>query len=72
MTAAIARTEAEQALGFSLPHRRMEEWRWTDLRQLIDQPYPPRQKAEASAAGVARLLAQSPFSGIAASFVKPA
>lgn len=66
MTAAIARTEAEQALGFSLPHRRMEEWRWTDLRQLIDQPYPPRQKAEASAAGVARLLAQSPFSGIAA------
>lgn len=66
MTTALARTEAERALGFSLPHRRMEEWRWTDLRQLIDQPYPPRQKVEASAAGVARLVAQSPFSGVAA------
>ncbi|MFM8746627.1 MAG: Fe-S cluster assembly protein SufD [Aestuariivirga sp.] len=66
MSQAIARTEAERALGLSLPHRRMEEWRWTDLRQLIDQPYPPRQKVEASAAEVTRLLAQSPFAAVPA------
>ena len=33
--------------AFQLPHRRMEEWRWTDLRQLIDKPYPPRQQVAA-------------------------
>ena len=35
----------------------MEEWRWTDLRQMIDKPYPPRQAATASDADVDRLLA---------------
>jgi Fe-S cluster assembly protein SufD len=66
MSTAIARTAAEEALGFQLPNRRMEDWRWTDLRQLIDKPYPPRQKVEAKAADVERLLASSLFSGIAA------
>lgn len=66
MTTALARTAAEAALGFSLPHRRMEEWRWTDLRQLIDKPYPPRQKVKAAAGEVERLLAGSIFHGIAA------
>jgi Fe-S cluster assembly protein SufD len=66
MTAIPARTAAEQALGFDLPNRRMEEWRWTDLRQLIDQPYPPRQHVEASAAEIAQLMALSPFAGVAA------
>ena len=66
MSTAIARTAAEEALGFQLPNRRMEEWRWTDLRQLIDKPYPPRQKVEAKAADVERLLASSLFSGVAA------
>ena len=42
MTASLPITAAETALdGFRLPHRRQEDWRWTDLRQLIDQPYPP-------------------------------
>ena len=66
MSTAIARTAAEEALGFQLPNRRMEDWRWTDLRQLIDKPYPPRQKVEAKAADVERLLASSLFSGVAA------
>jgi Fe-S cluster assembly protein SufD len=66
MTTALARTAAETALDFSLPHRRMEEWRWTDLRQLIDKPYPPRQQVEAAAGDVERLLAGSIFHAIAA------
>ncbi len=66
MSTAVARTAAEEALGFQLPHRRMEEWRWTDLRQLIDKPYPPRQKVAADKADVERLLASSLFAGVAA------
>lgn len=66
MSTALARTAAEEALGFQLPHRRMEEWRWTDLRQLIDKPYPPRQTVAAAAGEVERLLTASLFHGIAA------
>ena len=66
MSTAIARTAAEEALGFQLPNRRMEDWRWTDLRQLIDKPYPPRQQVTAKPADVERLLASSLFSGVAA------
>lgn len=66
MSVALARTAAEEALGFQLPHRRMEEWRWTDLRQMIDRPYPPRQKVTAKASDVERLLASSLFAGVAA------
>ncbi len=66
MSTAVAKTVAEEALGFQLPHRRMEEWRWTDLRQLIDKPYPPRQKVEAASADAQRLLAVSIFHGIPA------
>lgn len=66
MSLGLARTAAEEALGFQLPHRRMEDWRWTDLRQLIDKPYPPRQHVEAGRAEVERLLSQSLFTGIAA------
>lgn len=66
MNALPVRTEAEQALGFDLPHRRMEEWRWTDLRQLLDRPYPPRQKVVAAAGDVERLLASSLFRNVAA------
>lgn len=66
MSTALARTAAEEALGFQLPHRRMEDWRWTDLRQLIDKPYPPRQKVRALPGEVERLIGSSIFSGIAA------
>ena len=66
MTTALAKTVAEEALGFQLPHRRMEDWRWTDLRQMIDKPYPPRQTVVAQPGEVERLLAASPFGGISA------
>lgn len=66
MSVPVPKTIAEDALGFDLPHRRMEEWRWTDLRQLIDKPYPPRQQVTSQAGEVQRLLAASLFSGIAA------
>ena len=66
MSVALARTAAEESLGLSLPHRRMEDWRWTDLRQMIDKPYPPRQRVASTAADVERLLGQSLFHGVAA------
>lgn len=66
MNLVLTKTAAETALGVALPHRRMEDWRWTDLRQLIDRPYPPRQKVAAKAADVERLLKTSPFTSIAA------
>jgi Fe-S cluster assembly protein SufD len=66
MTLAPKQTPAEAAFGLPLPHRRMEDWRWTDLRQLIDQPYPPRQSVMADPRDVERLIKSSPFAGLAA------
>lgn len=66
MSLALPRTPAEEAFGFTLPHRRMEDWRWTDLRQLVDRPYPPRQAVSADRKEVERLIRSSPFSAIAA------
>ena len=66
MTTALARTAAEKALDFPLPNRRMEDWKWTDLRQLIDKPYPPRQQVEANPADIERLLKAAPFAQVAA------
>ena len=60
MSTALQLTSAEQALGISLPNRRMEDWRWTDLRARITKPYAPI-KVEATANDVERLLASSPF-----------
>jgi Fe-S cluster assembly protein SufD len=60
------RTPAEAAFNQSLPNRRMEDWRWTDLRQRIDQPYPPRQTVAADPADVTRLRAASPFAEVKA------
>ena len=61
MSTAVQKTAAEEALGFQLPHRRMEDWRWTDLRQMIDKPYPPRQQVTPAAGEVDRLLGLSLF-----------
>ena len=65
MNIIIPKTPAELNFGFSLPHRKMEDWRWTDLRQLIDKPYPPRQTVAAAPGDVERLLKSSPFAKIA-------
>lgn len=61
----VPKTAAELNYGLSLPHRKMEDWRWTDLRQLIDKPYPPRQTVVAEAKDIERLLKSSPFAKIA-------
>ena len=67
MNLAVTRTPAELAYGGELlPNPRMEDWKWTNLRTLIDRPYPPRQQVVAKAADVARLLKSSPFAKIAA------
>jgi Fe-S cluster assembly protein SufD len=66
MNIALPKTPAESTFGLSLPHRRMEDWRWTDLRQLIDKPYPPRVKVAANDKDVARLVKSSPFARTAA------
>ena len=63
MNVIVPKTAAELALGLSLPHRKMEDWRWTDLRQLIDRPYPPRQTVVAK--GVEKLINSSPFAKVA-------
>jgi Fe-S cluster assembly protein SufD len=44
VTAALQRTSAETALGMALPTRRDEEWKWTDLRRLVTQPFAPAAK----------------------------
>lgn len=61
----VQKTAAELNYGLSLPHRKMEDWRWTDLRQLIDKPYPPRQTVVAAPKDVERLLKLSPFAKVA-------
>jgi Fe-S cluster assembly protein SufD len=58
---ALSKTPAEEAFGVSLPHRRMEEWRWTDLRARIDKPYPLSQNVVVANKDVERLIASSPF-----------
>ena len=34
-TAPVRRAAFERFMASGLPHRRMEDWRWTDLRQLL-------------------------------------
>jgi Fe-S cluster assembly protein SufD len=60
----LPQTPAELSLGHPLPHRRMEEWRWTDLRRMIDRPY-PKAAVKTSKADVARLIKASPFAKVA-------
>jgi Fe-S cluster assembly protein SufD len=31
----------DRLMAMGLPHRRMEDWRWTDLRQIIREAFPP-------------------------------
>lgn len=55
----------ESFAAVGLPHRRLEDWKWTDLRQLLDRAYPPLAEAVKPAADAGRLIARSPFAGIA-------
>jgi len=67
MNIAVNLTPAELALGgMMLPHARMEDWRWTNLRTLIDKPYPPGGKIVVAAKDVTRLRDASPVAKVAA------
>jgi Fe-S cluster assembly protein SufD len=55
-------TPAEQALGLSLPNRREEEWKWTDLRRFVERPYGAAIPADRKT--VERLLAKSAFASL--------
>ncbi len=60
MTTIVSQTAAEAALGLSLPSRRDEEWKWTDLKRLIDKSY-AMSSGHIAAGTVDRLLAHSPL-----------
>ncbi|MGF7160183.1 Fe-S cluster assembly protein SufD [Rhodoligotrophos appendicifer] len=50
-----------------LPHRRIEEWKWTDLRRHLGGAYVPAPASPEPGAGVVEaLMALSPFTGMAA------
>ncbi|MGE0242083.1 MAG: Fe-S cluster assembly protein SufD [Parvibaculaceae bacterium] len=68
MNIAVNKTPAELAYdGMLLPHPRLEDWKWTNLRVLIDRPYPPRMKVSASPKDVERLLKRDPLGKLARS-----
>jgi Fe-S cluster assembly protein SufD len=59
----LAGYESFAALG--LPHRRLENWKWFDLRQIVDRAYPPAAPGTAPAGEVDGLIARSPFARLA-------
>ncbi len=63
MNIAITRTPAEEALGISLPTRREEDWKWTDLRRMVSSVY-LRQDIVTKDADVARLISSTPFATV--------
>jgi Fe-S cluster assembly protein SufD len=62
VTTMLVKTAAEEALGLSLPSRRDEEWKWTDLRRLLDRTYAAPSKANAKA--IEKLVKASPLSAL--------
>jgi Fe-S cluster assembly protein SufD len=50
-----------------LPHRRMEDWKWTDLRQMISNALPPAHGTTAAAKDIDALIAATPFAGVSRS-----
>jgi len=63
--------DRQRAAGYSsfaavgLPHRRIEEWKWTDLRRALTQAYLPLVAPAVAPSGlVDELLARAPFAGL--------
>jgi Fe-S cluster assembly protein SufD len=50
----------DRFIASGLPHRRMEDWRWTDLRQIINAAYPPAIAARVPAIDKPE-IARTPF-----------
>jgi len=61
------RAKAAQSFARTgLPNRRLEDWKWTDLKRLIDGAYPPLADGKGDGAAVDTLIAALPFGGLAA------
>jgi Fe-S cluster assembly protein SufD len=63
MNIMLTRTPSEEALGLSLPNRRHEDWKWTDLKRMITGVY-AKQGVLAKEADVERLTKLSPFASV--------
>ncbi|MEQ1519326.1 MAG: Fe-S cluster assembly protein SufD, partial [Usitatibacteraceae bacterium] len=63
MNNVVTRTVAEEALGVSLPSRRLEEWKWTDLKRLVDRAYSV-SVVDADAAIIERLAKSAPLADV--------
>ncbi len=63
MSMMAPQTAAEQALGLTLPSRRDEEWKWTDLKRMIERPY-AISAADADLTLVAQLKASAPLANL--------
>ena len=63
MNAIIPNTAAEDSLGLSLPSRRDEEWKWTDLKRLIDKPFAV-SSTSVDAKTIERLTKGSPLAAL--------
>ena len=61
----LRRAGYESFAGTGLPHRRLEDWKWFDLRQIVDRAYPPALRGAAPAGEVDALIARSPFARLA-------
>jgi Fe-S cluster assembly protein SufD len=57
------KTAAEEALGLVLPSRRDEDWKWTDLKRLIDKPY-AASTAAVDAKTIEALVQSSPLAKV--------
>ncbi len=63
MNMIVPQTAAEVALGLSLPSRRDEAWKWTDLKRLVDRAYSV-DGVTSNAKDVERLAASSPLAAL--------
>jgi Fe-S cluster assembly protein SufD len=61
----LRRAGYESFATVGLPHRRVEDWKWFDLRQIVDRAYPPATAGAAPAGEVDALIARSPFADVA-------
>jgi Fe-S cluster assembly protein SufD len=57
------KTIAEETLGVSLPSRRNEDWKWTDLKRLLDKSY-SIAPIETQANNVERLIESAPLAAL--------
>jgi Fe-S cluster assembly protein SufD len=63
--AEVRKSAFQQFAETGLPHRRMEDWKWTDLRQIISKALPPAAGTHAGAKAIDALIAATPFAGVA-------